>query len=251
MTKASQAALAFTGGGTITATEAGDEESFYQVEVTKADGSQVDVQLDSNFLVGRQQDRPCGRRQRARRRRQLAMHATGRRLVTLTICTPIVSALRVACSGNPAPVATDCIKVVKESGERTNDCLPVAPDTERVDLGTPKFSHPTPITNPPHPTSRVEQVIFGGHVDNKPFRTEVTLCRRRSRRPIAARRSARRSSSTSRTWTAGSKRWPSTGTRRPTTGRCGTSVRTIPLSRTARSATPKEPGWSMTRRRPR
>ena len=103
------------------------------------------------------------------------MHVTGRRLVTLAICTPIVSALSVACSGGPAPVAADCIKVVSESGERTDECLPVAPDSERIDLATPKFSHPTPITNPLHPTSRVEQVIFGGHVGNKPFRTEVTL----------------------------------------------------------------------------
>ncbi len=46
LTKASQAALAFTGGGTVTATEVGDEESLYEVEVTLADGSQVDVQLD-------------------------------------------------------------------------------------------------------------------------------------------------------------------------------------------------------------
>ena len=90
------------------------------------------------------------------------MYATGRRLVTLAICTPIVSALSVACSGGPAPVAADCIKVVSESGERTDECLPVAPDSERIDLATPKFSHPTPITNPLHPTSRVEQVIFGG-----------------------------------------------------------------------------------------
>jgi hypothetical protein len=51
LTKASQAALAFTGGGTVTATEVGDEESLYEVEVTLADGSQVDVQLDQNFLV--------------------------------------------------------------------------------------------------------------------------------------------------------------------------------------------------------
>lgn len=51
LVKASQAALAFTGGGTVTATEAGDEESLYEVEVTKADGSQVDVQLDDAFLV--------------------------------------------------------------------------------------------------------------------------------------------------------------------------------------------------------
>jgi hypothetical protein len=103
------------------------------------------------------------------------MDATGRRVVTLAICTPIVSALSVACSGGPAPVAADCIKIVSESGEKTNECLPVAPDSERIDLATPKFSHPTPITNPLHPTSRVEQIIYGGHVDNKPFRTEVTL----------------------------------------------------------------------------
>jgi len=49
--KASQPALAFTGGGTVTGTEVGDEESYYEVEVTKADGSQVDIQLDENFVV--------------------------------------------------------------------------------------------------------------------------------------------------------------------------------------------------------
>ena len=51
LVKASQAALTFTRGGTITETTVGDEESFYQVEVTQSDGSQVDVQLDQNFLV--------------------------------------------------------------------------------------------------------------------------------------------------------------------------------------------------------
>jgi hypothetical protein len=51
LTKASQAALALTGGGSVTGSEVGDEESLYQVEVTKADGSQVDVQLDQNFAV--------------------------------------------------------------------------------------------------------------------------------------------------------------------------------------------------------
>jgi len=51
LTKASQAALAFTRGGTVTGTEVGDEESYYEVEVTKADGSQVDVQLDQTFIV--------------------------------------------------------------------------------------------------------------------------------------------------------------------------------------------------------
>jgi hypothetical protein len=51
LVKASQAALAFTGGGTVTGTEVGDEESLYEVEVTLADGSQTDVQLDANFVV--------------------------------------------------------------------------------------------------------------------------------------------------------------------------------------------------------
>jgi hypothetical protein len=51
LTKAGQAALTFTGGGTVTGTEVGDEESYYEVEVTKADGRQVDVQLNDNFLV--------------------------------------------------------------------------------------------------------------------------------------------------------------------------------------------------------
>ena len=49
--QASQAALAHTGGGTVTETEVGDEESLYEVEVTLSDGSQVDVQLDADFRV--------------------------------------------------------------------------------------------------------------------------------------------------------------------------------------------------------
>ena len=51
LTKASQAALAFTGGGTVTGTEVGDEESYYEVEVTLDGGGQVDVQLDKSFNV--------------------------------------------------------------------------------------------------------------------------------------------------------------------------------------------------------
>ncbi len=49
--QASKAALAFTGEGRVSATEVGDEESYYQVEVTLNDGSQVDVQLDESFNV--------------------------------------------------------------------------------------------------------------------------------------------------------------------------------------------------------
>ena len=49
--QASAAALAETGGGQVTGTEVDDEESYYEVEVTLDDGSQVDVQLDRSFNV--------------------------------------------------------------------------------------------------------------------------------------------------------------------------------------------------------
>jgi hypothetical protein len=49
--QASAAALDATGGGSVTGTETGDEESYYEVEVTRDDGSQVDVQLDRDFQV--------------------------------------------------------------------------------------------------------------------------------------------------------------------------------------------------------
>ena len=49
--RASAAALAETGGGKVTETEVGDEEGAYEVEVTRADGSQVDVHLDKDFNV--------------------------------------------------------------------------------------------------------------------------------------------------------------------------------------------------------
>jgi hypothetical protein len=46
---ASAAAIAHLGEGTVTATEVGDEESYYEVEVRVDDGSEVDVQLDEEF----------------------------------------------------------------------------------------------------------------------------------------------------------------------------------------------------------
>jgi hypothetical protein len=49
--RAGEAALEHTGGGRVTDTEVGDEESKYEVEVTREDGSQVDVQLDDDFEV--------------------------------------------------------------------------------------------------------------------------------------------------------------------------------------------------------
>jgi uncharacterized membrane protein YkoI len=58
LAKAEQAALTFTGGGTATKTEVGDEQSLYTVEVRRSDGGQVDVRIDQNFaVVGSKTDR--------------------------------------------------------------------------------------------------------------------------------------------------------------------------------------------------
>jgi uncharacterized membrane protein YkoI len=50
--RASAAALKATGGGRVTETEHDTESgATYEVEVTRADGSQVDVRLDESFRV--------------------------------------------------------------------------------------------------------------------------------------------------------------------------------------------------------
>jgi uncharacterized membrane protein YkoI len=61
LARAEEAALAYTGGGEVTDTEVGDEESYYEVEVRLPDGRQVDVQLDERFrVVGTDGDDPSG-----------------------------------------------------------------------------------------------------------------------------------------------------------------------------------------------
>ena len=44
--KAKSIALDYTNGGRVTGTEIGDEEGYYEVEVIRGDGSQVDVHLE-------------------------------------------------------------------------------------------------------------------------------------------------------------------------------------------------------------
>ena len=55
--KATAAALAHTGGGTVTETEVGDDGAAYGVEIRLADGRQVEVNLDENFdVIGQEND---------------------------------------------------------------------------------------------------------------------------------------------------------------------------------------------------
>ena len=49
--RAKSAALGHTNGGRVTGTEVGDEEGYYEIEVTRDDGSRVDVHLDRGLKV--------------------------------------------------------------------------------------------------------------------------------------------------------------------------------------------------------
>ena len=55
--RAVEAALAHTGGGTVTETEIGDDGAAYGVEILLDDGSQVEVNLDEDFnVIGQEAD---------------------------------------------------------------------------------------------------------------------------------------------------------------------------------------------------
>ncbi|MET7617647.1 hypothetical protein [Streptomyces sp. NPDC005408] len=75
-----------------------------------------------------------------------------------------------------AQTRSGCVQIIDEAtGKKTGKCMPLAPEKDRVDLAKPVFSRSASITNPLHPSSQVQQVIYGGQVGGKPFRTEFTL----------------------------------------------------------------------------
>ena len=81
-----------------------------------------------------------------------------------------------AAAGPGAPTSgttagsTACVK-----NEEGTGCLPLAPESRRIDMAAPVFSRPTEITNPLLPVAQVTQALQLGTADGKPFRAEVTL----------------------------------------------------------------------------
>ena len=53
--------------------------------------------------------------------------------------------------------------------------LPLAPDSERVDLETPTFSDPTKVDNPLFPISNLHSAVLLGNNEGQPIRIETTL----------------------------------------------------------------------------
>ena len=81
-------------------------------------------------------------------------------------------AITIVLGGCGIASAENAMKAIPQPDVGT---LGVAPDSARVDLKLPNFSNPTNVTNPLFPVSKQESILLAGTVDNKPFRTEVTL----------------------------------------------------------------------------
>jgi len=85
-----------------------------------------------------------------------------------------------ACGGDGGSNASSSDATASAAGFASPPCgtysgRGCAPDSKRVDLRRPSFSHSTEITNPLFPISRLRSVVLLGHVGGKPFRTETTL----------------------------------------------------------------------------
>lgn len=82
----------------------------------------------------------------------------------------IVAGTRAQETSPQASPGAECVLVADGEG-----CLPIAPDSARVDLAPPVFSNPTAITNPLFPISDLAQVLQLGEEEGEPLRVEVTL----------------------------------------------------------------------------
>ena len=82
------------------------------------------------------------------------------------------SPLTAAAAGAPATIPQPTDAQLAASGLAK---LPVAPESERVDIAAPTFSNPTEVTNPLFPITELHSAILNGRVEGKPFHTETTL----------------------------------------------------------------------------
>jgi hypothetical protein len=106
-----------------------------------------------------------------------------RRRVAARLGTGLALVLAVAACGSgggsggtAAPTSTTAAPAAAcVQNEQGTGCLPLAPESQRVDRTTPVFSRPAEITNPLFPVAAVAQSLQLGTADGEPFRAEVTL----------------------------------------------------------------------------
>ncbi len=90
----------------------------------------------------------------------------------------------VGCDKHPmSPNGTVALSTLEKkpgSPAGGGDCggLPVAPESQRVDLYTPVFSNPIRVTNPLFPIGQLDRVLLLGTSDGEPLRVETTLLAR-------------------------------------------------------------------------
>ncbi len=89
--------------------------------------------------------------------------------LALVVASPGPGVARGAATAQSTPGPT-CVP-----NQADGSCLPLAPESARVDLATPVFSDPTTITNPLFPIGELHSVVQMGTVDGLPFRVEVTV----------------------------------------------------------------------------
>jgi hypothetical protein len=99
------------------------------------------------------------------------------------LAVALAAALAAGCSGTgpggSAPAAPTTGTAVTAASacvenEQGTGCLPIAPDSARVDRAKPRFSDPTRITNARFPVGELTQVLQLGHEGSQPLRVEVT-----------------------------------------------------------------------------
>ena len=114
-----------------------------------------------------------------------------------------------------------------------------APDSDRVDLQQPRFTHPTSITNPLFPISTLRSVVLLGRSTASRSAPRPPCCP--GPQPSTGTASPSRSCfpNMSPTSTDGSRRSRSTATPRPTTAWSGISARTSSTTSTDRSPSAK------------
>ena len=100
----------------------------------------------------------------------LAMAALG-----LSGCTGRMTTASPAAPGAPDTQTATAEGAPCIENEQGSACLPVAPESDRVDLAQPSFSDPSRVENPLHPTGRVLSALYLGKSGGSPFRSEVTL----------------------------------------------------------------------------
>jgi hypothetical protein len=103
------------------------------------------------------------------------MASRGTHVMAALVCTGLAAATA-GCGGDPRTTELAPARASFAPPEcGTYSGKGCAPDSERVDLAKPVFSHPTDVVNPLFPIAKLRSVVLLGKVEGDRFRSETTL----------------------------------------------------------------------------